>query len=123
MFFLGRIAPLIRDVDSIVRESQQYAIEMIRPGVSAADVYSAARNYLQKKKFACYFTHALGHGVGRDIHEFPSLSIKCPQVTLTEGMVITVEPGVYIPGKFGIRIEDMVLVTKNGCEVLSDNIN
>ena len=87
-----------------------------------AEIDGVARNYLAKNGLAKYFGHALGHGVGLDIHESPRLAQTNPAV-LKEGMVITVEPAVYIPNRFGVRIEDMVLVTPQGCEVLSDDIH
>ncbi|MCA9407910.1 MAG: aminopeptidase P family protein [Candidatus Omnitrophica bacterium] len=122
MFFLGKIAPHIRDAAEAVREAQQRAIKVIRAGISAAEVDAQARKYLEEKGLAQYFGHALGHGVGLEIHEDPRLSQKNSSI-LKEGMVITVEPAVYIPHKFGIRIEDMVLVTKKGCKILSDYID
>jgi len=122
MFFLGRMAPLVRQVNGHVKESQRRAILKIKSGIPVAEVDREARRYLAKYRLAKYFGHALGHGVGLEIHEAPSLSQKSSAL-LKEGMVITVEPAVYIPGQFGIRIEDMVRVTKNGCEVLSDNID
>jgi Xaa-Pro aminopeptidase len=122
MFYLGKIPKLIEETHSYVKEAQQKAIAKIRAGVAVAKVDQEARNYLSKKKLAKYFGHALGHGVGLDIHESPSLSQKDPSI-LKEGMIVTVEPAVYIPHQFGIRIEDMVLVTKRGCKVLSDDIN
>ena len=81
-----------------------------------------ARNYLKKHGLAKYFGHALGHGVGLEIHEDPRVG-QMNTALLREGSVITVEPAVYIPNKFGIRIEDMVLVTKKGCRILSGDIN
>jgi Xaa-Pro aminopeptidase len=87
-----------------------------------ADVDCAARNYLAENGLAEYFGHALGHGVGLEIHESPRIAQNNSAV-LKEGMVITVEPAVYLPEKFGIRIEDMALVTKKGCKVLSDDIH
>jgi Xaa-Pro aminopeptidase len=122
MFFLGRIPALIKEVEEIVRAAQKEAIKIIRPGISASEVDAQARNYLKEHKLDSYFKHSLGHGVGLEIHERPRLSPR-DKTILQEGMIITVEPGVYIPGKFGIRIEDMVLVTKKGNRVLSDNIN
>jgi len=122
IFFLGRIPHLKGQVYESVRAAQQKAMDVIKAGVLGRDVDRAARNYLAKRKLARYFTHALGHGVGLEIHENPRLSQKSSS-TLKEGMIITIEPAVYIPNKFGIRIEDMVLVTKKGCEVLSDNIH
>jgi Xaa-Pro aminopeptidase len=77
-----------------------------------------ARTTLEAWGYESYFTHSLGHGVGLEVHETPSLSIMSSQkqnISLQENMVVTVEPGVYIPGKFGVRIEDMAVVTKNGC--------
>ncbi len=122
MFFLGKIPPLIQEIFSIVRDAQKEAISAIKEGVFCSDVDRVARNYLRKNKLDKYFIHSLGHGIGLEIHESPYLSQKS-NAELKEGMVLTVEPGVYIPNKFGIRIEDMVLVTKDGCEVLSDDID
>lgn len=122
MFLLGKIPQLLKEVLAHVHKAQKLAIAKIRPGVMVAEVDRVARNYLEKHKLAKYFGHALGHGVGLEIHESPRLSQQSP-ATLKEGMVITVEPAVYIPQKFGVRIEDMVLVTKKGCEVLSGDIN
>jgi len=121
MFFLGKITPLTRKVYDAVAESQQVAISKIGPGISAAAVDREARNYLRNKGLDKYFCHSLGHGVGMDIHESPSLSVRSQDI-LTPGMVMTVEPGVYLPGRFGVRIEDMVLVTETGCEILSQDI-
>ncbi len=94
------------------------AIAAIRPGVSGAAIDAAARNVLQEAGLGEYFVHGLGHGVGLQIHESPRLSVVSKDV-LQPGMVITVEPGVYFEGQFGIRIEDDVLVTEEGHEVLS----
>jgi Xaa-Pro aminopeptidase len=118
MFFLGKIPPPVEKVYQIVEVAQRQAIQKIKPGISAASVDQEARNYIKKKGLARYFGHSLGHGVGLQVHEGPRISQKSPAI-LKEGMVFTVEPGVYIPHKFGVRIEDMVLVTRGGCEVLS----
>jgi len=118
MFFLGKIPPLVQEVNDFVAESQERAIKKIRPGIPASDVDYEARNFLEQHGLAKYFGHSLGHGVGLEIHESPRISQHNTTI-LKEGMVFTVEPAVYIPHKFGIRIEDMVLVTANGCEVLS----
>ncbi len=121
MFFLGKISKLIYDVHSKVAEAQKRAIKSIKPGVKISEIDYQARNYLQKHKLDSYFGHALGHGVGLDIHEFPRISGQNNEI-LQENMIITIEPGVYLPGRFGVRVEDMVLVTKKGCEILSDDI-
>lgn len=121
-FFLGRIAPRVAQVFEATTLAQKEAIKLIKPGVAVAEVDAQARKVLRKYGLAKYFGHSLGHGVGLDIHESPRLSGKSPSV-LEEGMVVTVEPGVYIPHQFGIRVEDMILVTKEGCEVLSGYIN
>ena len=101
-----------------VLESQLAAIEAIGPGVAASDVDRAARAVLQGAGLGAAFKHGLGHGVGLQIHESPRLSSSSDE-TLAAGMIVTVEPGVYFDGDFGIRIEDDVLVTDSGCEVLS----
>ncbi len=122
MFFLGRIPPFVQRVNDAVATAQRKTIEKVRAGVPVAELDLTARNHLAKNNLAQYFGHALGHGVGLDIHESPRLSQSSPAVLKT-GMVITIEPAVYIPHRFGIRIEDMVLVTPKGCEVLSDDIH
>ena len=119
-FFLGRMTPRYKKVFAATALAQKEAIDLIKPGVSVAEVDTRARNVLRKFGLAKYFGHSLGHGVGLEIHENPRLSVKS-QAILEPGMVVTVEPGVYLPGEFGIRVEDMVLVTKEGCEVLSGN--
>ncbi len=101
-----------------VRAAQQAAIEAVKPGATFGEVDDAARKLLRINKLAKYFTHSTGHGVGLEIHESPRIAAGQNEV-LKQGMVVTIEPGVYIPGKWGIRIEDMVLVTESGCEVLT----
>jgi Xaa-Pro aminopeptidase len=118
MFFLGKISHHMREVYDAVAQAQRLAIAKIKPGVLAKDIDAQARNFLKQKKLDVFFNHSLGHGVGLEIHEAPGISPKS-LVTIKEGMVFTVEPGVYIPDQFGIRIEDMVLVTSKGHKVLS----
>jgi Xaa-Pro aminopeptidase len=118
MFFLGRIPANIREVYEAVQCAQLQAIRKIRPGISAAAVDREARGFLKEKGLARYFGHSLGHGVGLEIHEDPRISPKSHAV-LEEGMIFTVEPAVYIPNQFGVRVEDMVRVTPDGCEVIS----
>jgi Xaa-Pro aminopeptidase len=101
-----------------VLEAQLVGISAVRPGGTAAEVDEAARSVLRKSKLDRYFTHSTGHGVGLEIHEPPRLG-KNESERLAPGMVITIEPGIYVPGKGGIRIEDMVVVTDKGCDVLS----
>jgi Xaa-Pro aminopeptidase len=101
-----------------VREAQQAAINAVKPGATVGKVDDAARKVLRRHNLAKYFTHSTGHGVGLEIHEAPRIAAGQTEV-LQPGMVITIEPGVYIPRMWGIRIEDMVLVTETGCEVLT----
>jgi len=116
--YVGRADKRMRDLHSAVLEAQLAGIAAVRSGVEAQQVDSVARGVLRKHKLDRYFTHSLGHGVGIEIHEFPRLA-KGETTTLEAGMVVTIEPGAYIPGKGGVRIEDMVLVTDSGCEVLT----
>ena len=112
-----------------VRAAQQAGVDAVKPGVKASAVDRAARSVLEKAGLAKYFTHSTGHGVGLEIHEPPGLrkmvkdasgkKANPHDVTLEAGMVITVEPGAYLPGVGGVRIEDMVVVTPGGCEVLT----
>jgi len=122
VYFLGKIPSVVSNIYNIVLEAQEKAINKIKAGVPISEIDRVARNYIKSKGLGKYFGHALGHGVGRNTHEIPSISSK-NKSELTAGMIITVEPAVYISNKFGIRLEDMVLVTDNGCEVLSANIN
>jgi Xaa-Pro aminopeptidase len=101
-----------------VREAQLAAIAAVRPGASVSEVDAAARKVLRKAGLGRYFTHSTGHGVGIEIHESPRVAAGQKEV-LQSGMVITIEPGVYFPGKWGVRIEDMVAVNDSGCEVLT----
>jgi len=116
--FLGKINKLAENIFEVVKEAQKKAINVIRDSISCKKVDFAARNFIKENGFGKYFIHGTGHGVGIDIHEEPSVSAKSETV-LKAGMVVTVEPGIYIPNKFGVRIEDTVLVTKSGCEVLT----
>jgi Xaa-Pro aminopeptidase len=122
VFFLGKINTLITRVYGIVKAAQTAALAAIKPGVSASAIDMAARQYISKKGYGRYFMHSLGHGIGLEVHEAPSVSAKQKQ-TVQQGMVFTIEPGIYLPGRFGIRIEDMVLVTRKGCEVISGSLN
>jgi Xaa-Pro aminopeptidase len=117
--YLGKIPPHICEVAEIVKDAQLKAIAKIKAGVPVAEADQEPRHHFKKFDLEQHFGHSLGHGVGLEIHESPRLSTKSPAV-FKPGMVVTVEPAVYIPNKFGIRIEDMVLVTEKGCEVLSD---
>ncbi len=101
-----------------VREAQEAAIAAVRPGVAVGEVDAAARKVLRKAGLGRYFTHSTGHGVGLEIHEAPRVAAGQTEL-LQPGMVITIEPGVYFPGKWGVRIEDMVAVNEGGCEVLT----
>lgn len=109
------------DVYDSVLEAQEAAVAAVRPGVTSGEVDEAARSVLRRRGLDQYFSHSTGHGVGLEIHEGPKIAAKQAQV-LQQGMVITIEPGVYMPGKFGLRIEDMVLVTARGGEVLTPSV-
>jgi len=115
---VGRPSGEARGLYESVLEAQQAAILAVRPGVTAAQVDGAARTVLRKRKLARYFTHSTGHGLGLEIHELPRLAAGQTQ-RLEPGMVVTIEPGAYVAGKWGVRIEDVVVVTSSGCEVLT----
>lgn len=115
---LGRVDPRQREVYEVVREAQARALAHLRPGVQAGEVDAAARGFLATLGYGEFFPHSLGHGVGLSVHEDPRLAPR-QETVLEPGMVITVEPGVYLPGWGGVRIEDTVLVTQNGCEILT----
>ncbi len=114
----GTISPKLERLYGVVLDAHRRGIEAVRPGTAAHDVDSAARRVINRAGWGRYFGHGLGHGIGLDIHEDPRVSQSSTTV-LKPGMVVTVEPGIYIPGWGGIRIEDDVLVTRTGHEVLS----
>jgi Xaa-Pro aminopeptidase len=116
--YVGRPTSEARRVYESVRRAQQAAIEAVQPGVVVGEIDRVARKLLKTNNLDRYFTHSTGHGVGLEIHEPPRVAAGQAEV-LRPGMVITIEPGVYIPGKFGVRIEDMVVVTERGCQVLT----
>jgi len=116
--WLGSIPAQLRKVFDVVREAQARGIEAVRPGVRAAAVDRAARQVIDKAGFGKRFNHALGHGIGLVGHEAPRLG-KLSTDVLEPGMVVTIEPGIYLPGVGGVRLEDDVLVTETGHEVLS----
>ena len=115
---LGAASAAERAAYDAVLEAQLVGVDAVRPGATCGEVDEAARSVLRRAKLAQHFTHSTGHGVGLEIHEGPRLAAGQKQV-LEPGMVITVEPGIYIPKRFGIRIEDMVLVTERGHKILT----
>ena len=118
-FVVGRPSAFYKKVYTVVQEAQAAAIKMIRPGVEIRQVDAAAREVISRNKMPVY-GRGTGHGLGLEIHEQPVISADS-KGKLQAGMVFTVEPGVYIPGKLGVRIEDDILVTKTGCKILSCN--
>ena len=116
--WVGSVTEDARRSYEAVREAQRAAINAVRPGIAVGEVDAAARKVLRKAGLGRYFTHSTGHGVGLEIHESPRVANGQGEV-LQPGMVITIEPGVYFPGKWGVRIEDMVVVTAGGCQVLT----
>jgi len=116
--FIGKADKKFREIYDIVLTAQLKAIEAVKPGKKTADIDRVARDYISDKGYGDRFGHGLGHGVGIDIHEDPTVS-PGSQKTLEEGNVITIEPGIYIPGWGGIRIEDDIVVRKDGAEILT----
>jgi Xaa-Pro aminopeptidase len=115
---VGRPTAQARSAYEAVLEAQAAAVNAVRAGVSVGSVDESARKLLKKNKLSRFFTHSTGHGVGIEIHEAPRIASGVKDA-LHPGMVITVEPGIYLPGKWGIRIEDTVVVTRTGCEILT----
>lgn len=114
-----RITAQAREVYELVRSTQEEAISVVKAGLNGRDVDAVARGLIGQAGHGKHFGHGLGHGVGMEVHEDPLLSFKADDEPLRVGNVVTVEPGVYLPGRFGVRIEDLVVVTKDGREVLT----
>ena len=118
MVVIGNISDRQRSIFQIVRDAQEKALEAVKEGVDVAELDRIARDYITERGFGKEFGHPLGHGLGLDVHSFPrvtqNLSYKLPTNT-----VITIEPGIYIPGWGGIRLEEDVCVTPNGADILT----
>lgn len=117
---LGRVKPKLKEIYKVVLAAQEAAIGFLRPGVTTQQADRVARDVIDKAGYKEQFGHGLGHGIGREIHELPSMRRTGGEEELRPGMIVTVEPGIYLPGEGGVRIEDDVLITHSGCEVLSN---
>jgi Xaa-Pro dipeptidase len=118
--FIGNAPNKYKSVYEIVKKANQLGINAVKPGIKACEVDYAARKYIADNGYGDYFIHRTGHGVGLDIHEVPYIT-EMSDTILKPGMVFSIEPGIYLEGKFGIRIEDLVMVTENGVEVLNQS--
>ena len=115
---LGKATDFQKKLYSIVLEAQMRGVAGVKAGVSGKEIDTICREYIQEQGYGSYFGHGTGHGVGLDIHELPVASPRSNDI-LASNMVVTVEPGIYLPGEMGLRIEDTVIVTEEGCEILS----
>lgn len=114
----GSTKPLHDEIHAIVTEANRRATELVKPGVKIADCDKAARDYITEQGYGEQFPHRLGHGLGISVHEFPDISSTTEDV-FKEGMVFTIEPGIYVEGEVGVRVEDDILVTADGYEQLT----
>lgn len=111
----------LKKIYEIVKEAQSRAIKAIKPGIPAHEIDSIARNYIKEQGYGKYFSHGLGHGFGLEIHEQPYLN-PTSQTILQANHIVTIEPGIYLPGLGGVRIEDDILVTEDGYEILTKSV-
>ncbi|SMD02712.1 M24 family metallopeptidase [Sporomusa malonica] len=117
--FYKYVPDAARKIYDVVFEANKRAIDKIRPGVRFCDIDAAAREHIEAAGYGKYFTHRTGHSIGLEVHEFGDVSaVNTAQVQ--PGMTFSIEPGIYLPGEVGVRIEDLVLVTEEGCEVLNN---
>ncbi|MBE6424680.1 MAG: aminopeptidase P family protein [Thermoguttaceae bacterium] len=119
VLFTGKVSAEFRKVYQIVLDAQKKAIDAVRPGIPCSEIDAVARQYIDDAGYGKCFGHGLGHGIGLEIHEGPSFS-PASETILKPGMVLTVEPGIYVKGWGGVRIEDDVVVTRSGYELLTD---
>ena len=116
-FYEGILEEEIK-VYEIVKKANEAAEAMIKPGVKLSDIDKCARKVISDEGYGKYFTHRLGHFIGRDVHEYGDVS-SVNEMKVEEGMIFSIEPGIYLEGNFGVRVEDLVMVTKDGCQVLN----
>jgi len=117
-FFFQSVTPRAKMVYETVLSANQRAISMVKPNARFADIDAAARDYITAKGFGAYFTHRTGHCIGLDVHDWGDVS-AANRDYVRPGMIFSIEPGIYLPGELGVRIEDLVLVTESGCELLT----
>lgn len=122
VLFLGEPDPKMKEIYSVAAQAQRAAMAVCRPGTLIGQVDRAARELIAQHGYGSFFTHSLGHGVGLEIHELPTLRQKAPYDTLPleAGMCITIEPGIYLPGFGGVRLEDTIVITESGYENLTN---
>ena len=118
---IGRAGERQKELYRIVLEAQQTALFKLRAGMTGAAADRPASSVIETAGYGAYFGHGLGHSVGLEIHERPALSPR-DETVLKPGMIVTVEPGIYVPGVGGVRIEDMVVVTETGCRNLTSSV-
>lgn len=116
--FYQSVSEEAEKVYNLVKEANRNAIAAVRPGVRFSDIDQAARSVIEEAGYGEFFTHRTGHSIGIEVHDFGDVS-SINHMPVEEGMIFSVEPGIYLKGKFGVRIEDLVLVTKDGCKVLN----
>lgn len=117
--FIGEVSDKAREVYEVVKEAQQRGIDAVRPGARMCDVDLACRNYITEKGYGEYFTHRTGHSIGMEDHEYGDVSSVNEDI-IQVGQVFSIEPGIYLMDEgIGVRIEDLVIVTEDGCEVLN----
>lgn len=116
--FFGGLSPRQEEIYAIVLEANRRAIDAVRPGVRFQEIDAAARHHIEEKGYGDHFTHRTGHSIGIEVHDYGDVSAVNTEV-LQPGMIFSVEPGIYLPGAFGVRIEDLVLVTEEGCQNLN----
>ena len=117
--FIGEVSDEARKIYEIVLEANRRGIAAAKPGARYCDVDNAARDYITEMGYGEYFTHRTGHNIGMEVHEYGDVS-GINENVLKPGMCFSVEPGIYVPGVAGVRIEDLVLITEDGCEVLNN---
>jgi len=114
---VSSIDPALERIYRVVLEAQEAAVKAVRPGITTGKLDAVARDIITEAGYGERFGHSLGHGIGMEVHELPA--IKTGDLKLKKNMAITIEPGIYVPGVGGVRIEDMVMVTARGHEVLT----
>ena len=115
---VGEVPDEVKKAWAVLKDAQQAALDAIRPGATCESIDAVARDWLTERGYGDYFLHRLGHGIGLNGHEYPYL-VRGNTLPLEPGVTATVEPGIYVPGRFGLRIEDVIAVTDDACCILS----